>query len=120
MANKFYTSSPAIGINFDEKRSTIDGPSFALGTMVPLISTVASGMGHFAMYVQASAVIGNSAYCTVDLSTSSVLATSVASGTSSGMCRNGSVAFAAMEFGWVFVLKTAFPQGDIPPNNPNP
>lgn len=119
MANNTWTSSPIIGVGFDLKETS---PSHTLGTTVPLNYSQAGGVriGHFAMYVQASGIIANSAYCTVDTSSISCLATSVAVSTSNGFFRNGSVAFAANDYGWVFCTNIAVPQGDKPPNLPNP
>ena len=101
------TSSPVIGIGFDLK--TTD-PQFTLGMVVPLSSDVPARIGKFAMYIRASAVIGNSAFATVDLTTISCLATSVDGGAGTAYFRNGSVAFAANEYGWLFCTKTAIPQ----------
>lgn len=117
MANNTITSTPLLGVSFDMK--TTD-PLMAPGTTVPLNSSITGRKGHFAMYIRANGVIGNSSYCTVDLSTTACYATSVASATSTGFFRNGSTAFADQEYGWVFVTKTALPQGDVPPNNANP
>jgi hypothetical protein len=109
-ANKTFTTTPLLGVNFDEKRSTVDGPRVRVGTVVPLISDQASVLGKFAMYIQASGVIGNSLYCTIDLTTISCLGTSVDGGTGTACFRNGSVAFADSEYGWVMCVKTQIPQ----------
>ena len=54
--------------------------------------------GRVMIYVQAPAIIAANGQVTVDTSTTSFAASSVASGS----WTNGSVAFAAAEFGWVF------------------
>ena len=104
-----YSSSPLIAAGSLEVKTT--DPLFALGTVVPLNSdNVPSRIGKFAMYIRASAVIGNSSYATVDLTTVSCLATSVDGGAGTAYFRNGSTAFAANEYGWIFCTKTAIPQ----------
>lgn len=61
--------------------------------------TVVHGAGNRVMlYVQAPGVIGANAQVTIDNATISFAASSVAAGT----WTNGSVAFAAAEYGWVF------------------
>ena len=110
MANKTFTLQGMMGVNFDEKRSTIDGPRVRVGTFVPLLSDIPSIQGKWAMYVQASGIIGNSLYCTVDLTTISDLATSVDGGGGTAFFRNGSVAFADSEYGWVMCVNTQIPK----------
>lgn len=112
MANNTWSSSGIIGIGFDLKSTT---PLYTPGMIVPLNSTVTDRKGTFAMYIKANGVIGNSSYTTVDLTTSECLTTSVAGATGSGMFRNGSVAFADAEYGWVFCVYTAIPIGQTPP-----
>lgn len=122
MANKVYSSTPLLGVAWDTKDLSATGSTMAVGTVVSLNAPSLQGLtGHFAMYVRANGAIGASAFVTIDTSTTAIaLASSVTSGTSSGFARNGSVAFADGDYGWVFITKTALPQGDIPPNNPNP
>lgn len=102
-----YTTTPLAGCSFDMR--TTD-PLIAVGTVVPIISTdIPSRIGKFAMYIKASAIILNSSYATVDLTTVSCLATSVDGGAGTAYFRNGSVAFAANEYGFIFCTKTAIP-----------
>jgi hypothetical protein len=104
-----YSTSPIIAAGSLEVKTT--DQQFALGMTVPIVSdNIPSRIGKFAMYIRASGVIGNSSYCTVDLTTVSCLATSVDGGAGTGYFRNGSTAFAANEYGWVFCVKTAIPQ----------
>ena len=111
MPNKTFTSQPIMGVNFDEKRTTVDGPAVRVGTFVQLLSDIPGVQGRWAMYVQASGVIGNSNYVTVDLGSITCLASSVEAGASgtTGYFRNGSVAFAASEYGWVYTNKNSIP-----------
>jgi hypothetical protein len=103
-----YSSDGKLGVNFDRK--TTD-PEHKVGTVVKLLSNFASVQGKFAMYIKANGVIGNSTYATVALTSVSCLATSVDGGAGTAYFRNGSVAFAANEYGWLMCVKTAIPQG---------
>lgn len=104
MANTNFTSEGLLGANLDQKDTTA---ALRVGTVTKVLSDKPALQGKFAMYVKANGVIGNSNYVTVDLSSISCLASSVDGGTGTAMCRNGSVAFADGEFGWVFVMRTA-------------
>lgn len=107
MANTTFASTPLLGINFDEKRTTVDGPSVAVGTVVQLQSSVPARIGKFAMYIQANGAIANSSYVTVALTSISCLGSSVDAGASgTAYTRNGSVAFADSEYGWVYIVRT--------------
>lgn len=100
-----YSSTPIIGAGSLEVKTT--EPLFELGTVVQLNSdNIPSRIGKVAMYIRASAVIGNSAYCTVDLTTVSCLASSVDGGAGTAYFRNGSTAFAANEYGWIFCVRS--------------
>lgn len=105
-----WTTTPLIGAAGLDVHTT--DPLFAVGTVVQITSDNIPGrIGKFAMYIKASGVIGNSSYCTVDLSTVSCLASSVDSaGTGTVGFRNGSTAFAANEYGWVFCVQTQIPR----------
>lgn len=106
-----YATTPLIAAGSLEVKTT--DPLFALGTVVQINSdNIPARIGKFAMYIKASGVIGNSSYATVDLSTVSCLASSVDAGASgTAMFRNGSTAFAANEYGWIFCTRTAIPFG---------
>lgn len=96
-------TTPLLGVNFGLK--TTD-PLVAVGTLVSLVSDDnVYANGKFAMYVKANGVIGNSSYCTVALTSVSNLASSVDGGAGTAFARNGSVAFADAEYGWVYVVK---------------
>jgi len=100
-----YSTDPLIAAGSLEVKTT--DPLFAVGTVVKINSdNIAARIGKVAMYIKASGVIGNSLYCTVDLTTVSCLATSVDGGSGTAYFRNGSTAFAANEYGWVFCVKT--------------
>lgn len=99
-----FTTTPLAGVAFDIK--TTD-PLLRVGTVVALTSDNPSTLGKFAMYVKASGVIGNSNYATVALTSISCLATSVDGGAGTAYTRNGSVAFADGEYGWVIVTRTS-------------
>lgn len=103
-----YTSDNKLGVAFDRKTTAAE---HKVGTVVTLLSNFPSVQGKFAMYVKASGVIGNSTYATVALTSISCLATSVDGGAGTAFFRNGSVAFAADEYGWLMCVKTAIPQG---------
>ena len=107
MANKTFTSQPLMGVNFDEKRTTVDGPRVRPGTFVQLLSDTPTLQGRWAMYIQANGAIGNSAAVTVDLSTIACYGSSIAAGASgtTGYFTNGSVAFADSEYGWVYTFR---------------
>ena len=96
-------TTPLLGCNFSLK--TTD-PLVEVGTVVALASdTNLYAIGKFAMYVKANGVVGNSNYCTVALTSVSCLLTSVDGGAGTAYARNGSVAFADGEYGWVYVTK---------------
>jgi hypothetical protein len=102
MANNTFSSDPVAGAGITTKNET---EFVKLGTVVKVVSDIALVQGKFAMYVQASGIIGNSSYCTIALTSLNCLATSVASdGAGTAYCRNGSVAFADGEFGWVYIM----------------
>ena len=103
-----YSSDGKLGVAFDRKTTS---PEHKVGTVIKLLSNYPSVQGKFAMYVKASGVIGNSLYATVALSSISCLATSVDGGAGTTYFRNGSVAFADGEYGWLMCVKTAIPQG---------
>lgn len=112
MPNANYTSSPLLGINLDSKQTTIDGPLVRVGTIVPVLSDQPGNIAKFAIYVQASTAIGSLNYATVDLTTVATYASSVAAGVAgSAYVRNGSVAFNASEYGWLYIQRTAIFQG---------
>lgn len=108
MANNTYTSQNKIGVGF-HRRTT--NQEHKLGELILLDSTIPGRLGRLGMYVKASGAIAASNYVTVALSSISCLATSVDGGAGTAYCRNGSVAFVDGEYGWVLVIKTAFPQG---------
>jgi hypothetical protein len=103
-----YQSEGLIGAGIDRKT---DSPEHKLGTVVKVVSNIPGGIGKFAMYIRAATAIANSNYATVALNTVSCLATSVDGGAGTTYFRNGSVAFAANEYGWLLCVKTAIPQG---------
>lgn len=103
-----YTNDSKLGVAFDRKTTS---PEHKVGTVVKLLSNYPTVQGKFAMYVKASGVIGNSTYATVALASISCLATSVDGGAGTAFFRNGSVAFADGEYGWLLCVKTAIPQG---------
>lgn len=103
-----YTSDNKLGVGFDRKTTS---PEHKVGTVVKLLSNFPSVQGKWAMYIKAATVIGNSNYATVALSSISCLATSVDGGAGTTYFRNGSVEFAADEYGWLMCVKTAIPQG---------
>jgi hypothetical protein len=106
MSNTNYSTSNKIGVNIT--RRTTD-PEHKLGDVVQLVSTIAGNVGKLAMYVKATGIIGNSNYATVSMG--SVAASSVDGGAGTAFFRNGSVAFADGEYGWLLCVKTAIPQG---------
>jgi hypothetical protein len=93
-----YTYSGLIGAGFDLKTSS---PTHKLGTIVPVVSDVAGNQNRYMVYVYSAAVIGNSNYATIDFGTLTCNATSVDGGAGTAYFRNGSVAFAAGEYGWL-------------------
>lgn len=111
MADAVICRTPTIGVDFHRRTTTAE---HGLGTQVVITSSVNPGYnGRLAIYVKASGVIANSSYVTVDLSTVSCLATSVDTGaTGTALYRNGSVAFADLEFGWVMGLRR-YPAGAL-------
>lgn len=104
MANTNFPSEGLLGAALDQKYTTA---LLRVGTVTKVLSDKAALQGKFAMYVKANGVIGNSSYVTVDLSTLACFASSVEGGAGTAYCRNGSVAFADGEFGWVYVMRTA-------------
>lgn len=104
MPNTSYTTSPIAGVALDTKSTD---PLVRVGTVVPVLSDVPYLQGKFAMYIKANGAIGNSSYATVALTSISCLGTSVDAGaTGTAYYRNGSVAFAADEYGWVYIIRT--------------
>lgn len=101
-----FTSSPLLGVAFDTKTSSTDGPLLRVGTVVPILSDKPNFQAKFAIYIKASGIIGNSLYATIDLTTISCLATSVDGGAGTAYCRNGSVAFADGDYGWLAIMRT--------------
>lgn len=87
--------------------ATLEGTTPLLGvspTVKDTVAKVAPGTvvhgkgGRVMIYVQAPGVVGANAQVSIDTATISFAASSVAVGT----WTNGSVAFAAAEYGWVF------------------
>ena len=83
------TVTPILGVGAGIKDTT---PRLAPGTPVH------GRLGRVMIYVQAPGVIGANSAVTLDTTTISFAASSVTTGT----WTNGSVAFAAGEYGWVF------------------
>lgn len=84
-------TTPLLGISPNIKDTS---PRVAPGVQVLGVN------GKLLMYVQAPAAIGANGSCTIDTTTISFAASSVAGGTITWT--NGSVAFVAAEYGWVF------------------
>lgn len=102
-------TTPLAGCAFDTKSTD---PLVKVGTIVSLSSSDnLYALGKFAIYVKANGIIGNSSYGTVAFTSVNVLASSVDGGAGTAYLRNGSVAFADGEFGWMYVTKTAVFQG---------
>lgn len=98
-----FATTPLMGINFSVKSTD---PYVKVGTVIALGSDDnLYALGKFAMYVKASGIIGNSSYATVALTSISCLASSVDGGAGTAYYRNGSVAFADGDYGWLFVTK---------------
>ncbi len=98
MVNPVFSTTPVIGVGFDRKTQTQE---HQLGMIVNLGSTDANQKGRYAMYVHASVAIAANGFVTIDMTTIDCTATSVDGGSGTALCRNGSVAFTAGDFGWV-------------------
>ena len=110
MVNAVYGQTPLLGCNLEDKTTTAQ---VGVGTIVQAYGTPSAGyQGKWAMYIRALTAIPAGDYVTVDMTTVSMYGTTVTSGTSSGYFQNGSTAFVAAEYGWVYATKTRIPVGN--------